>query len=178
MVRLRLVARLRGQHVGFEAAEVVLHIEGHRRARRIPSRLPPTPARSTFLSRAQTSGKPRSIDGVHRPSNQPTVSGRDSRWRTVDSRRYSISERSPAIQPLTRFPSERTALCRTFPGLRRPNYLACLWGFGANLLEARGGIEPPNKGFADLCLTTWLPRLAHTLRTLPQIPHLKADPPP
>ena len=26
-------------------------------------------------------------------------------------------------------------------------------------LEARGGIEPPNKGFADLCLTTWLPRL-------------------
>ena len=29
----------------------------------------------------------------------------------------------------------------------------------AKLLEARGGIEPPNKGFADLCLTTWLPRL-------------------
>ena len=26
------------------------------------------------------------------------------------------------------------------------------------LLEARGGIEPPDKGFADLCLTTWLPR--------------------
>ena len=31
----------------------------------------------------------------------------------------------------------------------------------AKLLEARGGIEPPNKGFADLCLTTWLPRLDH-----------------
>ena len=26
-------------------------------------------------------------------------------------------------------------------------------------LEARAGIEPANKGFADLCLTTWLPRL-------------------
>ena len=26
------------------------------------------------------------------------------------------------------------------------------------LLEATGGFEPPDKGFADLCLTTWLRR--------------------
>jgi hypothetical protein len=28
-------------------------------------------------------------------------------------------------------------------------------------LEARIGVEPTNKGFADLCLTTWLPRPEH-----------------
>ncbi len=31
-------------------------------------------------------------------------------------------------------------------------------GLNVQTLEARGGIEPPNKGFADLCLTAWLPR--------------------
>ena len=28
-----------------------------------------------------------------------------------------------------------------------------------NILEARVGIEPTHKGFADLSLTTWVPRL-------------------
>ena len=32
-------------------------------------------------------------------------------------------------------------------------------------LEAAGGIEPPNKGFADLCLTAWLRRRIGEVRT-------------
>ena len=37
-------------------------------------------------------------------------------------------------------------------------HVDCFKGDELKRLEARGGIEPPNKGFADLCLTTWLPR--------------------
>ena len=33
-------------------------------------------------------------------------------------------------------------------------------------MEARVGIEPTNRGFADLCLTTWLPRLKACLHTI------------
>ena len=47
------------------------------------------------------------------------------------------------------------------------------------VLEARAGIEPAHKGFADLSLTTWVPRLgrdarvravASNLKTLPKLP--------
>ena len=33
---------------------------------------------------------------------------------------------------------------------------------GYFMLEARAGIEPANKGFADLSLTTWVPRLMNS----------------
>ena len=35
--------------------------------------------------------------------------------------------------------------------------------FVEELMEARVGIEPTYKGFADLSLTTWVPRLGHTV---------------
>ena len=38
-------------------------------------------------------------------------------------------------------------------------------------LEARVGIEPTHKGFADLSLTTWVPRPAHTLAFRPEKVH-------
>ena len=33
-------------------------------------------------------------------------------------------------------------------------------------LEARAGIEPAHKGFADLSLTTWVPRLGRAARSI------------
>jgi hypothetical protein len=36
-----------------------------------------------------------------------------------------------------------------------------------NMMEARVGIEPTHKGFADLSLTTWVPRLGVGLTASP-----------
>ena len=40
-----------------------------------------------------------------------------------------------------------------------PNFIPIVLLKTPKTLEAPGGFEPPNGGFADLCLTTWLRRL-------------------
>src|SRR5438045_9334722 len=42
---------------------------------------------------------------------------------------------------------------------RSHTYATWFIGFTRERLEARAGIEPAHKGFADLSLTTWVPRL-------------------
>jgi len=42
-------------------------------------------------------------------------------------------------------------------------YYADPIGFKEEILEARAGIEPAHKGFADLSLTTWVPRLGRAV---------------
>jgi hypothetical protein len=57
-----------------------------------------------------------------------------------------------------------SSLCkeRYTPGTRRISR-RYLIHFTVRILEARVGIEPTHKGFADLSLTTWVPRLNLTI---------------
>ena len=41
--------------------------------------------------------------------------------------------------------------------LRSPRFNAAAVALGSPIPEVRAGIEPANSGFADRCLTTWLP---------------------
>ena len=43
-------------------------------------------------------------------------------------------------------------------------------------LEARAGIEPAHKGFADLSLTTWVPRLGRAASQLDSLQSTVANP--
>ncbi len=43
-------------------------------------------------------------------------------------------------------------------------------------LEARAGIEPAHKGFADLSLTTWVPRLGRAVFLLSALHTAVANP--
>ena len=42
-------------------------------------------------------------------------------------------------------------------------------------LEARAGIEPAHKGFADLSLTTWVPRLGRAAFIADLVPNLPSQ---
>jgi hypothetical protein len=84
-------------------------------------------------------------------------SGPDARG---DPAAFGDALRSPAADHM------KAAMLR-YDALRRPpkwkrNELSGtvdFVGFPFVSVEARSGFEPLNKGFADLCLTTWLPRL-------------------
>src|SRR5271165_2768749 len=88
------------------------------------------------------------------PTNQKPLSRRGTTlelWRRgpeSNLSRFAGSERSGSPQAKSR--AER-GTCE-------------LQEFSGQVLEARAGIEPAHKGFADLSLTTWVPRPAPNLQ--------------
>ena len=73
-------------------------------------------------------------------------------------------------------PSKRAVLITPLPPRQRWRRLPASVLRATNE-EAAGGIEPPNRGFADRCLTTWLRRLVNgRRRTRHARPRAAGDP--
>jgi hypothetical protein len=66
------------------------------------------------------------------------------------------SQIEPDFRRFTTIEREKDTLMKGYGKLRYPDEII---DFIGDELEARAGIEPAHKGFADLSLTTWVPRL-------------------
>ncbi len=85
---------------------------------------------------------------------EPTDHGRDDAAKVPRPRKSGARRRTPAPGTLAVPPDGER------PGAEGTGAFRLVTGgsFTAGSEEARAGIEPANSGFADRCLTTWLPR--------------------